>query len=46
MLICKTCNERVTKKYVKAYQDAGFGLQHIECPHCGQTGIEDTKAEA
>lgn len=42
--ICSNCSVAVKKSHIAAKQSAGFGVQHIECPECGQHTIKDSEA--
>jgi len=44
--VCSNCEVAIKKHYIDVWHRAGFGIQHMECPNCGQTQtIIDKKNE-
>lgn len=42
---CTNCGVAVKQSHIAAKQSAGFALQHISCPECGQHTIKDKNNE-
>jgi len=43
--ICANCGVAIKKNHIAAKQVAGFAIQHIACPECGQHTIKDNENE-